>query len=165
MTDLYETHLAHAQAVGRRLAPLVKRFGWEPADCEQQAALKLVRLVRSPRFRSFPTPAQAGYVTVSVRRAVFRAARGSKFLVQPAETQVLEAVEARGPVWVDDLFTWAALPSGRVGQYLHCRFVAGWSVEQIRETHSWTVRECVVVRERAALWLLDQFEGRKYRAR
>lgn len=146
-----------AYAAADKVAPLVKSRGWDRDDCRQEANLVLLRLVKAAG------PIQAArfgaYLTVCVRRAIWRATRPPEGAAVTYADDVAEAVARDNglsrAVDLDDLLH-AAPPDVRA--YLKHRVLDGRGWDDVRESMGWSDRRMDEVRLAAADWLLKQYE-------
>lgn len=137
-----------------RVAPLVKKYGWDRDDCEQYAAEWML-------VNGGPKTTDSAYVSTCLRRALLRAARPSDARSNAERThftRLLEYTYASGGAAVDveDLIT-SAPPAVRA--WMQARVVDGATWDEACEGLGWTRAYAAQVRSAAAEWLMQQFEG------
>jgi hypothetical protein len=147
--EFYDRWNEFVRQVAGRLAPALKRYGWERDDAAQQASLKLIRVANSPRLLAMTDDTCLRKVlTALTRRHVFRAAGIRKRVLLPAEQVVLESAEARGDGWAAEFWTDILRDApAKVAAYLRV------TVFEMRE---WTGSRSV--KESAARWVAKQLE-------
>lgn len=151
------------EPAARRVAPLVRQYGWDADDCAQAAALWLVdENPLSLKVLALPEAERTRYLKVAVRRHIVRKARPAHRAVIGEVLSAFERLEARGAsaaaLWLeyDDLVESAV---GDVREWLRARAVAGLTICEAQKALGWTAYHTDKVRGEAAAWLLDQFEG------
>lgn len=162
---LFDSVIAPA---ARRVAPLLKQFGWDADDCAQEAAVWLMdRDPLKPAVLALPEAERVRYLAVAVRRHLVNAARYRKTEVWGRDVEewgVLDRLATRfdtqaAVVEVADLL--ASAPEGDARDWLQARAADGLTWDEALRALGWSRKRAGEARTAAAAWLLEQFEGKE----
>lgn len=158
--DWFARHAHTVEKTAARVGTCLRGHGFDIDDVRQEAALKLLRLARSPRVTGLPDPER--YLLRTLRRHVMRAARVRRRLPVPVTDQVFALVEDRGlgfaVAFVADVL--ADAPAGIAG-YIRAAVVDQKIGDDLRRSVGGRNDALAGVRRRASDWLAKQLEAAK----
>lgn len=151
----WEQWLPTVETASRHIAPALKRSGLEYDDCKQEGWAVLLRLFQAG------TVLTEKLVYTAVRRAAVKAARKREGRGRTrADPTFLETCEAKGEYGITSvLHDLIASADPDVAEYMTRRVMDGMTWDECAAATGWSNDRQAKVRERAASWLLTQFEG------
>lgn len=167
---LYALLAEPARQAGRSAYSVVKAYGFDLDDCSQEGTQALLVLMRDKRLQPLAYEDQLKYLKVIARRSTIRAARGR--VSRPALAPLPKAAdgsEADVPdtsepaAVVVDLVDLVASADGDTAHYLRLRVFDGLTWDEMQTVTGWSRDRLGAAKATAALWLLNQYEGRATR--
>lgn len=149
MSSFFEKWYGQCDGVARKVAPALKRYGWEADDASQHVAAKLLAVGENHRFRGMTDECLSRILPRFVRRVLFRAVAPKKCLVSPATEQVLALAESRGDAAAAELLTdiLADAPA-QVRSYIEAQLTGTFAGGRTREStaaNNWLSKRLEVV--------------------
>lgn len=157
----YAEWSGYAETVADRVAPLVKKWGWDRDDCRQHAAMTLWTLSIPAHVANGPVKVVQSYLFRTIQRSITRAARRHKITVTDADLTLAEVPARPTRSFAEKLekcLTQYPPDDMRVENYIRRRVLYQESAFTFQATCPWTPREMAVVRDEAARWIMTQIE-------
>lgn len=152
----FETlHDSAVVPASRRIHRAVQRFGWDQDDCRQQGAVILLGFPADVLAK--PTP----YITTCLVRAIYREAKPTHHVPTVEEVILANATGTNRDEQIADLHDMIASAPYDIERYLRAVVLDGLSWDAARGSLSWSNRRMAQTRLAAALWLEEQYDGRR----